>query len=281
MSGGANGPATISFTAYMRLFKAYSDAHGDVVDWPWVATAPKFAFEDYADFVNGAAIVRGLCPTVKVWHVDYPLSIAWGHAKRELDRAIEAEDWDAARAWLRPGVAHHYKTYNACEQKYPAQLGETARQGRADGLRETIWRKLVNETRPWLRSDKASPSMQKHIAFHALHELNEMNRRFPLNRVDLRDDRFGDGTVLEVWLKEVHPYLTHRRPEFAIYETELRIRSPMPSNAQLALAQGMHARLGAASSVQLLTDELARMIVNTDTTPSHPPPAPLYRFKTR
>ena len=260
-------PATISFTAYMQQFKAYSDAHENVVPPSWIRAAPKIAFEDYADFVNGAAIVRSLCPTVKVWHGDYPLSIAWEHAKRELDRAIEAEDWDAARAWLRPGVAHHYKTYNACEQNYPAQLGETARQGRADGLRETIWRELVNETRHWLRSDNVGSSMQEHIAFHALFDMIDMNRRFRLDRVDLSDDRFGDGTVLEVWLKEVHPYLTHRHKEFAQYEEELRRRSPLPSDAKLALAQGMHARLGAASSVRHLTDELAQMIVNTDTTP--------------
>jgi hypothetical protein len=38
----------------------------------------------------------------------------------------------------------------------------------------------------------------------------------------------------------------------------------MPFDARLALAEGLHARLGASSNVGRLTSELAQMIVNSD-----------------
>ena len=65
---------------------------------------------------------------------------------------------------------------------------------------------------------------------------------------------------LDLWMREIHPYLTHRDPLFMEYETALRAKTPLSADAQLALAQGLHARLGAASPVGRLTPELAQMI---------------------
>jgi hypothetical protein len=249
--------AAASFTACMQLFKD---------DSTLIGRNPEIAFGDYTDFVHGAAILRGLCRRGELSEGCDLLNTALQHAYRELKKAIEAEDWDAARAWLRPGIAHDHKTYDACERNHPAELGETARQGRADGLREGFWCRMVKETLLFLSSPSTRPSLQEHITFRVLYVLDMLNQEFSLDRVDLSDDRFGDGTVLEVWMNDLHPYLTHRKPEFLQYETELRSRSPLAFNSKLALLEGLHARLGASSNVRLLTDELAQMIVNSSNT---------------
>ena len=182
-------------------------------------------------------------------------------AHSQLQDAIEAKEWDAARAWLRPGIAYQASLYDDCERKYPAELGETARQGRADALRQAFWCILVKVSLPWLRS----PSPPQDMIADALRRLNALNGEYPLARVALDDDRFGDGTVLDVWLKDLGPHLTHLHPGFARYEDALRARSPLPFDARLALAQGLHPRLGESSEVRHITDELARMILNSHT----------------
>ena len=195
----------------------------------------------------------------------YPLYVVLDYTRGQLDRAIGAEDWDAARAWLRPGIAYSDRTYNEYEREYPVELGETARQGRADGLRQEFWCLMVKKALPWLRLRSHQPYMEANMTFCVLRQLEQINRKYPLERVALDDDRFGDGTVLEVWLKDLSPHLTHRRPEFAQYESELRARSPLPFDARLALAQGLHSRLGVPSPFNRLTSELVQIIANSDT----------------
>ena len=94
----------------------------------------------------------------------------------------------------------------------------------------------------------------------AFNRLLHIDNYFRLNDVDLSDDHFGEGTVLDLWMREIHPYLTHRDPIFMEYETALRAKTPLSSDAQLALAQGLHARLGAATPGGRLTPEMAQMI---------------------
>ena len=259
--------AAVSFTAWMQQFKAFVDTTPDSDRYMhrWSDGAPALFYQDYTDFVHGAAILRGLCREGKLRDRGYPLTMVLTHAKAELDRAIAAEDWDAARAWLRPGIAHEPKTYHACEREHPAELGATARQGRADGMRQWFWCRLVKDVLPWFSLPSHPQGMHEHITFLALFELDELSRKLPLERTALDDDRFGDGTVYEVWLKDLSPHLLHRRPEFERFEDELRARSPLPFDARLALAQGLHSRLGASSDVMRLTSEIAQMVVNSDT----------------
>jgi hypothetical protein len=263
MSVAARNDAAVSFVAWVRQFEATVDMG---VDDPrrWSVYVPKIACTDYTDFVNGAAILRGLCRRGKINYRRDPLDEAMTYAQAQLDSAIERKDWGAAKAWLRPGIAYHHKTYDEYERQHPLELGETVRQGRADGLRQEFWCVLVKDAIPKLSWPSAQPYMQEHMAFCALSELEALNRKYPLDKVALEDDRFGDGTVLEVWLRDVGPHLTHLRPEFARYERELRCRSPMPFASRLALAEGLHARLGASSNVSRLTSELAQTIVNSD-----------------
>lgn len=264
----ANGKTTrVSFTTFMQLYKEFKDplGGGDITP-DWRHEFPEIVFEDYTDFVNGAALLRGLCKRGIMRHDQYPIDVAVAHARLKLKEAIEAEDWDMARAWLRPGIAHHHSTYNACERDHQEQLGDTAREGRADGLRQSFWCILVQEAIPLLISPRSSPDLQNHMARLALFELDEINKKYRLDRVDLSDDRFGDGTVLEVWMNDLHPHLIHCRPEFMQYEAELRSRSPLPFHFKLALAEGLHSRLGASSNVRLLSSDLVKLILDSDTT---------------
>jgi hypothetical protein len=263
MSVAARNDAAVSFVAWMRQYEYTMDMSWDDPRRYSVYT-PKIASTDYTDFVNGAAILRGLCQRGKIDYMVNPLSEAMEYAQAQLDSAIERKDWGAAKAWLRPGIAYRHKTYDEYERQHPLELGETVRQGRADGLRQEFWCVLVKDAIPRLSWPSEQPYMHTHMTFCALRALEALNRKYPLDKVALEDDRFGDGTVLEVWLRDVGPHLTHLRPEFARYERELRSRSSMPFDARLALAEGLHARLGASSNVGRLTSELAQMIVNSD-----------------
>ena len=60
-------------------------------------------------------MMRGLLIHDSSHQFDCVMFTALRHAQHELQTAIEAEEWDAARAWLRPGIAHEYTTYDACE----------------------------------------------------------------------------------------------------------------------------------------------------------------------
>jgi hypothetical protein len=273
MSVAARNDAAMSFIAWAREFETTVDMHEDDPR-RWRIFAPKFVCADYTEFVNGAAILRDLYRRGKISYWSRLIGDASHYAKNQLKRAIETEDWDAARAWLRPGIAYHYKTYDKCASEHPVELGQTAREGRADGLRQELWCILVREAIPKLSLPPEQLYMQGYVACHVLRDLEMLNRRYPLDQVALEDDRFGDGTVLEVWLKDLSPHLTHLRNEFALYERELRFRSPLPFDTRLALAEGLHARLGASSNVGRLTSELAQMIVNSDAT--HIPRGPVH-----
>ena len=238
----------------------YRNTHGSGPDYDWLAKMPRIKFGDYTDFLNGAAMMCGLLTHDSYHEYDCAMHNAIKHAQRELQKAIVAEDWDAARAWLRPGLALEHTTYDACERDHPEQLGATARQGRADGLRQALQRVIIGPVISELRSSTLDRKAQAELVHSALVGLGSIDSDFRLNGVDLSDDRFGEGTVLDLWMREIHPYLTHRDPIFMEYETALRAKTPLSSDAQLALAQGLHARLGAASPVGRLTPELAQMI---------------------
>jgi hypothetical protein len=111
-----------------------------------------------------------------------------------------------------------------------------------------------------LRSSTLDRKAQVELVTSAFNCLLHIDNYFRLNDVDLSDDHFGEGTVLDLWMREIHPYLTHRDPIFMEYEIALRAKTPLSFDAQLALAQGLHARLGAASPVGRLSPELAQMI---------------------
>jgi hypothetical protein len=260
MSVAAGGPATMSFAAFMEWYIVYRKTPGSGNDYDWLAKMPRINFGDYTEFLNGAAMMRGLLTHDSYHEYDCAMHNAIKHAQRELQKAIVAEDWDAARAWLRPGIALEPTTYDACERDNPEQLGATARQGRADDLRQALQRAIIRSVISELRSPTLSRSAQEGLVNSAFARLQNIDRNFRLNHVDLSDNHFGEGTVLDLWMREIHPYLTHRDPIFMEYETALRAKTPLSFNAQLALAQGLHARLGAASLVGRLTPELAQMI---------------------
>jgi hypothetical protein len=259
MSEAPGGPA-MSFAAFVEWYIVYRNTRGSGRDYDWLAKMPRINFGDYTDFFNGAAMMCGLLTHDSYRQYDCVLFTALKHAQSELQKAIEAEDWDAARAWLRPGIALEHTTYDACERDHPEQLGATARQGRADGLRQALQRGLIRTVISELRSSTLDRKAQAELVTSALLRLDSIDSDFRLNRVDLSDDHFGEGTVLDLWMREIHPYLTHRDPIFMEYETALRAKTPLSFDAQLALAQGLHARLGAASPVGRLTPELAQMI---------------------
>jgi hypothetical protein len=137
-----------------------------------------------------------------------------------------------------------------------------------------FWCLLVGEAIPNLSLPPDQLYLQGFMAFRALRDLEKINRRYPLDKVALSDDRFGDGTVLEVWLKDLSPHLIHLRPEFALYEQALRERSPLPFDARLALAESLHPRLGVHSHLNRLTSELVQMIANSNAT--HVPRGPVH-----
>jgi hypothetical protein len=259
MSVAPGGPA-MSFAAFVEWYIVHRNTPGSGRDYDWLAKMPQINFGEYTDFFNGAAMMRGLLTHDSYPHYDCALFSATKHAQRELQTAIVAEDWDAARAWLRPGIALEPTTYDACERTNPEQLGATARQGRADGLRQALQRSIIGPVISELRAPTLDRKAQEKLVNSALARLQNLDSNFRLNHVDLSDDRFGEGTVLDLWMREIHPYLTHRDPLFMEYETALRAKTPLSADAQLALAQGLHARLGAASPVGRLTPELAQMI---------------------
>lgn len=260
MGVGSSSPATMSFAAFVEWYIGYRNTRESGPDYDWLAKMPRIKFEDYTDFLNGTAMMRGLLTHDSSHQFDCVMFTALRHAQHELQTAIEAEDWDAARAWLRPGIAHEYTTYDACERDHPEQLGATARQGRADGLRQALQRGLIRTVISELRSSTLDRKAQVELVTSAFNRLLHIDNYFRLNDVDLSDDHFGEGTVLDLWMREIHPYLTHRDPIFMEYEIALRAKTPLSFDAQLALAQGLHARLGAASPVGRLSPELAQMI---------------------
>jgi hypothetical protein len=260
---------TMSFAAFMEWYNVYRNAPGSVRDDDWTAKMPQIHFGDYTEFLNGAALMRGLLAHDSYREYDCALFRATRHAQRELQNAIAAEDWDAARAWLRPGLALEHTTYDACERDHPEHLGATVRRARADGLRQNFQRVLIRPVIKELRSSVLNGREQRRLVNSALARLDSLDSNFRLDGVDLSDDHFGEGTVLDLWMREIHPYLTHRNPIFVEYETALQAKTPLSFNARLALAQGLHPRLGAASLVGQLTPELAQMIGQMSTV-THP-----------
>lgn len=104
-------------------------------------------------------------------------------------------------------------------------MGATARQGRADGLRQALQRSLIRTVISELRSSTLDRKAQVELVTSAFNCLLHIDNYFRLNDVDLSDDHFDEGTVLDLWMREIHPYLTHRDPIFMEYEIALRAKN--------------------------------------------------------
>jgi len=260
-----------TFTTYMHEVEAYWYEHknlpkmaiiktDDGVQWP-------LSVDNYDDFQRGAAIIRRLYKldgAAGVLIFSDLLIFTHQYAYDMLHAAIRAKDWHAARAWLRPGIAYEPSTYNRCEKIHPIELGSTVRKGRADALRENFWclrhTLLTNRLIARQRLSKG--------AF----ELDQLIKRYPLQEIDLSDDFFGDGTVLDVWMKYIHPHLLSLSSEETTpsssmlsmkeYETELRLKSPMLSEYRRVIAEGLHSRLGDSSYIGFMPSDLVRKIAH-------------------
>ena len=159
---------------------------------------------NYAAFQAAAAEYRARCRAGTVHWDNSVHGEVQEHAHAQLMAAIAAEDWEAARAWLRPGVAHRASTYNHCERNYPRELGDAVRGGRADAIRESLWCRFQRDLPLIYRPGNDRPFTEHMIGF-VTYTLHEIVRVFPLARTDLSDDLFGDGTVLDVWMETIHP----------------------------------------------------------------------------
>lgn len=271
-----------TFTTYMQQeVQAYWNEHKDLPPMRQITTLYgrqllPLTVDDYADFQNGAAIIRRLYKegAASVLCDSKLLDLAEAHASSMVNAAIRAEDWHAARAWLRPGISHQGLTYDHCEAVHPNELGATARKGRADALRDNLW--CISQTLLQPQEEEPadfalSPSLSHRLVLRqAAFELRELSKYYPLQHTDLSDNLFGDGTVLDVWMECIHPHLILLLPPLPSksvvfmqqYETELRSRSPMRSEYQRVIAEGLHSRLGAASALRLLPGDLARIIAH-------------------